>query len=172
MKDTMPGKQEKEAPCSFVAHKGKWSGLFLFSAGGLLFVTGTAKIVSALGKSAILAKPDPIFGIPFNWLLLSVGLIELAIAVLCLTSTRRERALGLVAALSINFLVYRMALWLVGWHGYCPCLGTLTQAIHLSRHSANLLTQMILIYLISGSCCFLAYSWITIRLKRRVISNA
>ena len=136
-----------------------WSRLFIISAGGLLFITGAAKIASALGKSDILGKPDPIFGIHFNYLLLSVGLIEIVIAVLCLPPNNQNLALGLVAALSLNFLGYRVALWLTHWPGYCPCLGTLTQAIHLSRHHANLLTLIILIYLILGSLAFLARSW-------------
>jgi len=136
----------------------KWSRLFILSAGVLLFSTGVAKIVSALGKTAVLGKPDPIFGIHFNYLLLSVGLIELVIAVLCLTCANRNLALGLVAALSMNFMAYRLGLWLTHWAGYCPCLGTLTQAIHLSPNRANLLTRLILIYLTLGSFSFLACS--------------
>jgi hypothetical protein len=141
-----------------VAQGGKWARQFIFSAGVLLFVTGVAKIISALGKSAVLGKPDPIFGIHFNHLLLSVGLIELAIAVVCLTSPNRNMALGMIAVLSVNFLGYRIGLWLIDWPGYCPCLGTLPQAIHLSRHDANLLTQIIFIYLIVGSILLLAHS--------------
>ena len=76
---------------------------FIVSAGILLAITGCAKIISALGKSAVLAKPDPIFGIHFNYLLLSVGLIELVVAVLCLSLRNADLALGLVAALSLNF---------------------------------------------------------------------
>ena len=105
--------KRSKMPSSPVGQEGKWSRLFILSAGVLLFITGAAKILSALGKSAVLAKPDPIFGIHFNYLLLSVGLIELVIAVLCVTPTKQNLALGLVAALSINFCGYRIGLWLM-----------------------------------------------------------
>src|ERR1017187_9521492 len=159
--------KRSKMPSSPVGQEGKWSRLFILSAGVLLFITGAAKIVSALGKSAILAKPDPIFGIHFNYLLLSVGLIELVIAVLCVTPTKQNLALGLVAALSINFFGYRIGLGLTHWEGYCPCLGTLTQAIHMSRHAADILTQIILSYLLLGSFSFLACFWWALKAKRK-----
>jgi len=146
----------------------KWARLFILSAGVILFITGAAKIVSALGRVPILGKPDPIFGIPFNYLLLSVGLMELVIAVLCLTSANQNLALGLVGALSVNFFGYRAGLWIIHWPGYCPCLGTLTQALHLSRHHANVLTGIILSYLLLGSFSFLAWSWWALKRKVRL----
>jgi hypothetical protein len=115
----------------------KISSWFVVSAGVLLGVTSLAKIVSAFGRSAVLGQSDPIFGIPYNYFLISVGLIEMVIAILCLTSVRRNLALGLVAALSANFMAYRIGLWLTDWQGYCPCLGTLTQAIHMSPKRAE-----------------------------------
>jgi len=138
----------------------KWAKWFILSAGILLFITGIAKIVSALGRVAVLGKPDPVLGIPFNYLLLSVGLIEVVIAVLCVLQENQSLALGLVAAISVNFLSYRAGLWLIQWPGYCPCLGSVTQAIGLSVHHANLLTMLILIYLLLGSFSFLALAWL------------
>lgn len=137
----------------------KLCGSFIVSAGVLLALTGAAKILSALGKSPVLAKPDPIFGIHFNYLLLSVGLIELVVTVLCTGVVNPNVALRLIMALSLNFLGYRIGLWLIHWHGYCPCLGTLTEAIHLSRRSADILTLGILAYLLIGSFYFLARFW-------------
>jgi len=137
----------------------KWSRWFIYSAGVLLFITGIAKIISVFGQDAVLRKPDPILGIHFNHLLLFVGLIELAVALVCLRSANQHLALALVAALSINFLGYRMGLWLIHWTGYCPCLGTLTEAIHLSPRQAARLTGAAFIYLITGSFYFIVRSW-------------
>lgn len=159
--------QRSKVPNFSVASEKKWSKRFILSAGVLLFITGAAKIISALGKSAVLAKPDPMFGVPFNYLLLSVGLLELFITVVCLLPAKQNIALGLVAALSINFCGYRVGLWLTHWEGYCPCLGSLTQAIHMSRHQADLLTRAILVYLMLGSFSFLASSSWALKEKRR-----
>jgi hypothetical protein len=146
----------------------KW---FIRSAGVLLLVTGIAKIISVFGHDAVLRKPDPILGIHFDHLLLTVGLIELAIAVVCLTSANQHLALALVAALSINFLGYRAGMWLIHWNGYCPCLGTLTDAIHLSPRQAARLTGAAFIYLITGSFYFLGRSWWDLKNAERLQIN-
>ncbi len=135
---------------------GKLVTCFCLSAAALLLITGVAKIVSALGTSPILANPDPIFGIRLNYLLLSVGLIEMAIACFCLPRTTRSLGLVLVAVISLQFLGYRIGLWLTDWRGYCSCLGSLTEAIHLSQRHADLLSQAILAYLLLGSIFLLA----------------
>ncbi len=145
----------------------RWAGLFIISAAILLLITGMAKIISALGKSEVLGKPDPILGMHYNYLLLSVGLIELGVAVFCLTTASQKMALGFVAVLSINFLSYRVGLWLIHWRGYCPCMGTLPQAIHLSREQADLFGQIIFIYLISGSFFLLTRSLLAIKAKAK-----
>jgi hypothetical protein len=170
----MANQWETKASISRAARQGVGGvRLFIVSSGILLFVTGAAKLISALGNSAVLAKPDPLFGIHFNYLLLSVGLVELVIAVFCFTSANRNLVLGLVALLSINFLGYRIGLWLGDWPGYCPCLGSLTEAIHLSRRHANLLTLIILIYLLAGSSSLLARSWwATHKGRRQPVPNA
>jgi hypothetical protein len=144
---------------SFYKSAGRLVALFVISAGILLLLTGAAKIASAFGRAPILAKPDPIFGIQFNYLLLSVGLMEVAVAFVCFAHTNQNLALVLVAAISINFLGYRVALWLTHWPGYCPCLGTLTQTIHLSPKRADSLTQVMLTYLLLGSVSLLACAW-------------
>ncbi len=159
-----------------VTHVTRQSGrrlrLFALSAGVLLLVTGVAKIVSALGNSAVLARPDPILGIHFNHLLMSVGVVEFAVAILCLGRTTQKLALGLIAALSINFLSYRVGLWISDWPGYCPCLGTLTQALHLSARHADLLTLLMLVYLMLGSFWFLACTWRGHERQRKSASSA
>ena len=132
---------------------------FLFSASGILTISGAAKVLSILGKNPVLGHPDPIFGFPLSYLLLSVGLIELAAAVLCSSSVDQELTLRLLAALCLNFLGYRIGLWVIHWPGYCPCLGTMTQVIHLSHRSADLIMLSILAYLLIGSFWFLVRSW-------------
>jgi hypothetical protein len=170
--NALPGQWDAKAPDSAAVKGGKTSRLFILGAGVLLLATGAAKIVSALGSSAVLAKPDPIFGIHFNYLLLAVGLIELVVASFCFTSANQVLVLQILALLSINFAGYRIGLWLGHWKGYCPCLGTLTQAIHLSRRQANLSTLIILIYLLAGSLFFLACRWWVNKGKRVSDSNS
>ncbi len=124
---------------------------FLSAAGVALAVTGLAKAFSAIGHARALDALDPIFGISFRHLLLSVGLIELFIAFLCLLTEKRELSLIVVAFLATNFLVYRIGLWLIGWDHPCGCLGNFTDALHLTPKTADGIMKVVLGFLLVGS---------------------
>jgi hypothetical protein len=125
--------------------------LFVLSAGGILLITGVAKIVSASGNSRILDTSDPIFAISFRHLLLFVGLIELAASAICLLRGETKLALFLVAWLASNFLLYHAGLGFLGWKPPCGCLGHLGDAIHLSPRIAEITAEMLSVYLLAGS---------------------
>jgi hypothetical protein len=130
----------------------KWTKYFVLSAGYILLFSGLAKVISAFGKAEILSVANPIFGISFRSLMELVGLLELAISCVCLFTVRRNLALKLVAWIAINFAGYHFALWLSDSPQPCPCLGNLTEMLHISRLFADRLTQFILGYLLAGSC--------------------
>ena len=123
----------------------------LFSSGVILGITGIAKVWSAFGTSKFLAVIDPIFAITFGQLMLLVGLAEIAIALVCFFSKRQTLALGLVAWMSTNLLVYRLGLWWMDWHRPCNCLGNLTDALHISPQIADNIMKVLLACLLIGS---------------------
>jgi hypothetical protein len=133
---------------------------FLISAGLLLIVTGGAKLLSILGKGHILDLPDPVFGITFRALFLGAGLLEFVIGLECLRPGNAVWRAGLVAWLASSFVVYRLGLIWVGYHGACPCAGTLTGALHISPHAADTIMKIVLLYLLVGSYgCLLLSRW-------------
>ena len=132
---------------------------FVLSAGATLAITGIAKIWSTLGNAKMLAVADPITGISFRWLLLAVGAAELVIALVCFFSKRQTLALGLVAWICINFLVYRLGLWWMDWHRPCSCLGNLTDALHIPPQLADNVMKVVLAYLLVGSYGMLLWRW-------------
>lgn len=127
-------------------------------------VTGVAKVWTALGDVKLLAVADPIVGISFKHLILSVGVMEVAVALACLFSKRETLALGLIAWISTSFAVYRFGLWWVDWKSPCGCLGNLTDALNISPQAADNIMKLVLAYLFIGSYGMLAYEW---RQKRR-----
>jgi hypothetical protein len=131
--------------------------LFVLSAGVLLFVTALAKLLTARGTARVLLSPDPIFAIPFREVLLAVAVLELLVALSCLLGSGLRLQVLLVACLSTNFVSYRVGLWLMGWHGPCGCLGTLTGALHVSPETADAVMKIILSYLLVGSYAALYY---------------
>lgn len=127
-------------------------GYFLFSSGIVLAVTGIAKLVTAaFGTAKVLGLPDPVFGIPFGYLFLSVGLLELGVAFACFFGRDVSFATLLVAWLATGLLVYRLGLLFLGWHAPCRCLGGLTDALHISAQAGDTIGKVVLAFLILGS---------------------
>jgi hypothetical protein len=138
---------------------------FNLTAGVILFITGAAKVWSALGTVRILNYPDPVFDVSFGHLMFVAGIIELIIASLCLSNKYSRCATVLVAFISTNFLVYRIGLWLADWRRPCRCLGDLTDALHISPEAASFALKVALTYLLIGSYFTLLASWIVNRRK-------
>ena len=141
---------------------------FVRSAGYLFAITGVAKIMSALGNAKILTAYDPITSLEFRHLLLVVGFAELSISYICLFIRKDMLRTLLVAWLSTSFLVYRLGLWLIGWHRPCSCLGNLTDVLHIPSQTADTAMKIILAYLFIGSYATLFWLW---RQKRKTPSS-
>ena len=124
---------------------------FKYSAGAILVVTGVAKIWSRFGSAKALALIDPITGFTFRQLMWAVATAEIVVTLACFFSRRQNLALGLVALLATDFLVYRVGLWWIGWHRPCNCLGSLTDALHISPQAADNIMKVVLAYLLIGS---------------------
>jgi len=132
---------------------------FTLTAGASLALTGMAKVWSSLGNSKFLAVVDPIVGVGFGRLMLTIGMAEIVIALVCFSSKRQTLAVGLVAWLSTNFVVYRLGLWWIGWKKPCNCLGNLTDALHISPELADNIMKLVLAYLLIGSYALLFWKW-------------
>jgi hypothetical protein len=132
---------------------------FILSAGAIICITGVAKLLSAQGNTKLLGVVDPIVGLKFGRLLMLVGVIEVAVALICFFSKRQTLALGLVAWMSTNFVVYRLGLWWMDWHRPCNCLGNLTDTLHISPQVADDIMKVLLAYLLIGSYGLLFWRW-------------
>lgn len=143
---------------------------YVISCGIILLFTGLAKIFSASGKQEILYLTDPVIGITFRYLMLLAGVLELIISAICIFSSRTLFALGLIVWMSTSFLIYRFGLWYVGWQMPCVCMGTFTQAIHLSTKTAGMFIKGILVYLLVGSITLTFFELVS--LKKQFLNHA
>ncbi len=139
--------------------KGLFLKYFALSAGVVLSIAGLAKVWTGLGDSQLLVVVDPILGIRFKHLMLLMGVGEIAIALVCFFVQRQTLALGLVAWLSTNFVVYRLGLWWMNWKKPCGCLGNLTDALGISPQAADNIMKVLLAYLLIGSYGLLIWQW-------------
>lgn len=131
--------------------RGIWVRRFVLSAGVILAFTGLAKIISAVGNAQALETPDPVFWLSFRYLMLGVGILELTISGVCMSPGRNALRLKLIAWMGVSFMIYRSGVWLSGWHRPCPCLGTLTDSLHISTKLADTVMISLLGYLLVGS---------------------
>jgi hypothetical protein len=132
---------------------------FIFSAGVILLVAGAAKVWTALGDAALLTARDPIIGLRFRELMLSVGIIEILFAIACFYTRQSTVAACLVNSFATSVFIYRLGLKWIGWTKPCGCLGDLTDAIGVSEQTADKVMQMLLVYLLIGSCSVLLLDW-------------
>lgn len=138
---------------------GKLLKRFTYSYGVILAITGVAKLISAFGGALLLKYPDPIFKFQFRHLLLAAGILEIAIAVICFVASQIRVSNYLVAWFSTSLLSYRLGTWYLGWKRQCPCLGTLTDALHISPQSADTAMKIVLTYLLIVSYASLLWLW-------------
>jgi hypothetical protein len=81
----------------------RWIRSFVISGSFLLLLTAIAKLVSAGGSARALNALDPVFLIPFRYVFLIVGLIEAAIAWVCLFGKQMRRQVQFLTWISPGF---------------------------------------------------------------------
>ena len=133
--------------------------VFIFSAGVLLLITSSAKLVSAVGAMQVLDVDEPIFRISFRHIFWVAGLIELFIAWACFLDVNLWYQAGMVASLATNFVFYRLGLVWIGWHKPCSCMGNLINFLHIPPQTADTAMKIILAYLFIGSYITLFWLW-------------
>lgn len=132
---------------------------YLQSVSLILFVTGIAKVWIVFGNAGWFGVVEPFVGIKVWQLMLAVGWGEIGIALVCLFTKRQTPALGLVAWISTNFVLYRLGLWWMDWKKPCSCLGNLTDALHIPPQLADNIMKVVLAYLLIGSYGLLFWQW-------------
>ncbi len=131
--------------------------IYIYATAGVLVVTATAKFMAAMGTAKILASHDPLLGIAFRYLFVAVGAAEMAVAIVCFFGNRVQLQAELIAFLATNFVLYRLALLAIGYHKPCPCLGNITETIHLGPNAADILLKIVLTFLFIGSYSILLW---------------
>ncbi|MBI1178883.1 hypothetical protein GC207_15735 [bacterium] len=117
----------------------------------LLAFTFAAKIVSIFGQARILQTADPVTGISFRALMLIAAGMEAVVVVILLKSKLVLFKLALICALANCFILYRLFFWAIGSPHFCPCLGTLTDALGMSPGVVDWFLKGVVAYLWLGS---------------------
>jgi hypothetical protein len=132
--------------------------LFIYSSALLLLTTSAAKFISASGHAGILKMGNPILGMPFRGVLWIAGSLELIVALMCFLCKQQKLKIWLITWLSTSFLMYRIGSLLMYDTKFCPCLGNLTDALHVNPQAADNAMKIVLVYLLFGS--YAALFWL------------
>jgi hypothetical protein len=139
---------------SITARNEAWDrtvSLFVFSSSGILLLAGATNVLDVLARSHQPPSLDPLVGLPSHWLALFVAAAEVLVACVFLFTSKRTLALGLLAWLVANLVVYRMGLW---WHGSphpYEWVAPLTNTLNISPRWADCLVAVLAAYLFTGS---------------------
>ena len=132
-----------------------WARWFILSAGGLLALAGASRVLEGLQGTQALDLQDPLLGVPFRYLVLSVGMVELLVSWLCLFTNKRTLSLALMGWLAVNSVVYGIGLWTMGWPHPWVFVGGLTGWLSVSPLLADSILFEMTLYLLIGSAILL-----------------
>lgn len=136
-----------------ILSRGNIGSLFLNSSGVLLWFTGVAKLLTILAGAPVLGSNDPLLGLKFSVLFVVAGSVEVLLGILLILPNLLNDSLKtiLVAWVSTELMFYRLCLLYIGWHGPCPCLGSLTETLRVRPEVVDWLLIAALTYMLVGS---------------------
>lgn len=138
---------------------------YLWSVVVILTVTGAGKIYSGLSTTKMALQSDPLLGFQFRSLLITVGIFELAIAVVCALAEDALLKAQMLLWFSMSIVSYRIGLVLIDYSGPCKCLGSLTEKLGLDPTLTDAVMKALLAYIAVGGVVLCA----TCRKERRVL---
>src|SRR6266850_3947712 len=129
---------------------------FVCSAQAILIIAALLKLASVFTRRSYLDAPAPLFtSLSWREMLLIATLLEATTVVFVFCNRNGRFALLSILWLSTTFAVFRGALWLIGYHGPCNCLGYLGEWLSISKSVLDGISVATLFYLLCGSAFFL-----------------
>jgi hypothetical protein len=143
---------------------------YIYSVICILLTTSLLKFGSALSNIGYLNLSDSIFSfLNMRELLIATALLEFLLAIYLIWNRNSLMSLTCIAFFSSLVVLYRIGLFWLNPAQPCPCLGRLTDWIHVSPQIANNVMKGILAYLLFSSYIMLFCSW---KQQRRIAATA
>lgn len=125
---------------------------FVLLAGAVLLFSALSRLANLPWKAGVFDLDDPVLGISLINVVLGATVLELTVAVVCLFTRKTLLASGLIAWLALNFIVYRVGLWTMGWHHPYTSVFWLTDGFGFSPHLADWLLAVAAVCFVIGGC--------------------
>jgi len=130
--------------------------LFINSAIWILTMTSCAKLFSSLGNAKVLDIPDGLLPMSVRQTLELVGATEVAVVLVLWKAESAFTKLAFICWLGLNFVLYRLFMVILTVGKPCPCLGSITDRLHISTAAANRVLAVVAWYLLLGSLFFIS----------------
>ena len=137
----------------------KWIHTFIHTGGGLLLAHALTQFVTVATDEQILAMPDPLLDIPLRYAVILTGVLELAMALVCLFGKKIELQCGLLAWATTNWTVYRLGILFTGGNIQYTCMGCLTDPLHLFSGPMEVVQQWVPVCLLVGAYAAFVQRW-------------
>lgn len=141
----------------------KWQTHFVLSGGAILAFIGGGFVLEFFEKNQSLDITDPAFGIPFRFVTLLFGLLQLVASGFCLFTTRRTLSIWLVLWVVNSLLIYRLGMWWMNWSHPHAVVSPLAERFYLSVVMADTVMAVAAAYLSVGA----GWTLLSLRLARR-----
>lgn len=136
----------------------RFAAAFNTSAGLLLLALGLVHLLGNQGRELV-QPPDPVLLVSSRYLFWGLGGVELIVALVCLWARTPQLPAMLVAWLTSNLLVYRVALFWFGVSDVKAYYDTMANAFGVSARTVDVLMMLAVGYLLVGSCVALLRLW-------------
>jgi DNA-directed RNA polymerase subunit RPC12/RpoP len=137
---------------------GKWIGIFVYSAGGLLLAAALIRFITATGNAQVLALPDPV-GIPLRYAVLIAGIIELTVASICLFGRQVQMQIVWLAWLATSVVLFWVDSLVTHYQIQGTCLDSLTDPLLLAHGITGYIVELTPFYLVLGSYAAGLWLW-------------
>lgn len=137
-----------------------WVTLFTRLAGALLLALALVNLIDAGTNGQSLSVLDPLLGLPLRYAMLTVGGLELLVALVCLFGKRTGLQTTLAAWTVTNFAVYLVGLRWQGCHTQWGCLGNPLDRLRLFSGAADYGMYCIFTCLLVGSYATVVWLWL------------
>lgn len=127
---------------------------FIKAAALFLILVGCAKLLT-VPTARTAGATEVLTQMPWAAVMALTGLWEVWLGFMAWRSPEWQRSLLLLGLTSFVFLLYRVALWLMGVDQPCGCLGGVTAWMYLPPRSVNFFLIVLLLFWLTGSLVFL-----------------
>jgi len=143
---------------------------FVRSVSVILAFTCVAKTASSFGHATVLRIPNEALPLTNAQAMQAAAALECVVLVILAFVGRVETRLAAILWLCSVFAVYRVgAAIMTGSQSTCPCLGSLTEKLHIAHATANAIMAALLSYMFAGALMFLVLRLLSAKRETRAI---